>query len=374
MILLRLALLWAVIMLMNVSLIVAKPTIKKENFGKTSDGKNVELYTLTNSKGTEAKIITYGGTVVSLKVPDKNGKLGDVVLGFETIADYEKQTSYIGALIGRYANRIGNAKFTLNGKTYNLAKNNGENNLHGGPKGYDRVVWTAQPSISKNSANLLLIYSSRDGEEGFPANLIVAATYSLTENNELKVVYSATADNDTIINLTQHSYFNLAGSGEILNHSLMLNADRFTPIDAGSIPFGELKSVKNTPFDFTAPTKIGERINNDDEQLKNGKGYDHNWVLNKKGNPLSLAAKVSEETSGRVLEVWTTEPGLQFYSGNFLDGAKGKYGNIYAYRTGFCLEAQNFPDSPNKPNFPSPVLKKGVFYRQTTIYKFLVKK
>jgi aldose 1-epimerase len=355
---------------MNVPLIEAKLSVKKENFGKTNDGKKVELYTLTNSKGSEAKIITFGGTLVSLKVPDKTGKFGDVVLGFDTIADYEKHNAYFGALIGRYANRIEKARFTLNGKTYNLTKNNGENNLHGGPKGFNRVIWTAKSSTNKNGANLLLTYFSKDGEEGFPANLTVKVTYSLTENDELKIIYSATADNDTIVNLTQHSYFNLAGSGEILHHWLTINADKFTPIDANSIPFGELKSVKNTPFDFTDSTKIGDKINLDDEQLKNGKGYDHNWVLQKKGAELSLAAKVFEEISGREMEVWTTEPGLQFYSGNFLDEVKGKYGNIYTHQTGFCLEAQNFPDSPNKKNFPSPILKKGRTYRQTTIYKF----
>lgn len=361
---------------MSVLSIEAKPTIKIDNFGNTSDGKNVKIYTLTNSKGAEAKIITYGGTVVSLKIPDKNGKMGDVVLGFDSVADYENQTSYIGALIGRYANRIGNAQFTLNGKTYNLAKNNGENNLHGGPQGYDRIVWyVADASVDNNGAHLVLQHISKDKDQGFPGSLALEVVYTLTEKNDLKVSYLAIAETeDTIVNLTQHSYFNLAGSGEILNHSLMLNANKFTPIDAGSIPFGDLKSVKGTPFDFTKPTKIGDRINNDDEQLKNGKGYDHNWVLNKKGKELSLAAKVSEETSGRVMEVWTTEPGLQFYSGNFLTGAKGKYGNTYAYRTGFCLEAQNFPDSPNKKNFPSPILKKGQTYRQTTIYKFSVKK
>jgi len=355
----------------------AKPSIKKGSFGKTADGKTVEIYTLKNSKGAETQIITYGGTVVSLKVPDRNGKFADVVLGYDSIADYEKNQSYIGALIGRYGNRIAKGKFTLDGKEYILAKNNGENHLHGGPKGYDKVVWTAKPSIDKNGANLELTYLSKDGEEGYPGNLSIKVVYSLTENNELKIVYSATTDKNTVVNLTHHSYFNLAGAGQgdILNHQLTLYADKFTPTDSGSIPTGELKSVKGTPFDFLSATAIGARINETDEQLKFGNGYDHNWVLSKTDNSLTLAASVYEPVSGRLLEVSTTERGLQFYSGNYLDGAiKGKSGQNYPRRTGFCLEAQNFPDSPNKPNFPSSVLKKGETYSQTTIYKFSAKK
>lgn len=355
--------------------VAAKPSIKKGAFGKTADGKAVEIYTLKNSKGAEMQIITYGGTVVSLKVPDRNGKFGDVVLGYDSIADYEKNQSYIGALIGRYGNRIANGKFKLDGKEYTLAKNNGENHLHGGPKGFDKVIWTERASTDKNGANLELTYLSRDGEEGYPGNLSVKVIYTLTENNDLKIVYSATTDQDTVVNLTHHSYFNLAGAGQgdILTHQLKINADKFTPTDDGSIPTGELKSVKGTPFDFTQPTQIGLRINNADEQLKFGNGYDHNWVLDKTDNSLTLAAIVFEETSGRLMSVLTTERGLQFYSGNFLDGAiKGKNGQNYPRRTGFCLEAQNFPDSPNKPNFPSAVLKKGQTYSQTTIYKFSV--
>jgi len=355
----------------------AKPSVKKGFWGKTGDGKTVEIYTLKNSKGAETQIITYGGAVVSLKVPDKNGKFADVVLGYDSIADYEKNQSYIGALIGRYGNRIAKGKFSLDGKEYVLAKNNGENHLHGGPKGYDKVVWSARSFINKNGANLELTYLSKDGEEGYPGNLNIKVVYSLTENNELKIVYSATTDKNTVINLTHHSYFNLAGagSGDILNHQLTLYADNFTPTDDGSIPNGELKSVKGTPFDFLTATAIGTRINETDEQLKFGNGYDHNWVLNKTDNSLTLAATVFEPTSGRVLEVLTTERGLQFYAGNYLDGAiKGKSGQNYPRRTGFCLEAQNFPDAPNKPNFPSSVLKKGEVYSQRTIYKFSAKK
>lgn len=354
----------------------AKPSVKKGAFGKTADGKAVEIYTLKNSKGAETRIITYGGTVVSLKVPDKNGKFGDVVLGYDSIADYEKNQSYIGALIGRYANRIGKGRFSLDGKEYTLAKNNGENHLHGGLKGFDKVVWTAISSVDKSGANLELGYASKDGEEGYPGNLTVKVVYTLTENNELKVVYSATTDKNTIVNLTQHAYFNLAGAGQgdILNHQLTLYAERFTPTDDGSIPTGELRSVKGTPFDFLTPSTIGARINAADEQLKFGNGYDHNWVLNKNDNSLGLAAIVFEPSSGRVLEVYTTERGLQFYAGNYLDGAiRGKSGRNYPRRSGFCLEAQNFPDSPNKSNFPSPVLKPGETYSQTTIYKFSTK-
>lgn len=355
---------------------MAKPKIKKAAFGKTSDGKSVEIYTLENSKGASTQIMTYGGSVVSLKVPDKNGKIGDVVLGLDSIGDYEKYGIFLGALIGRYGNRIAKGKFTLNGKEYNLAVNNGVNHLHGGVKGYDKVVWTAKPFTDKNGANLQLTYLSKNGEEGYPGNLSIKVIYTLTENNELKIVYSATTDQDTIINLTHHSYFNLAGAGigDILNHQLMINADKFTPTDDSSIPTGELKNVKGTPFDFTKPTKMVERIKQDDEQLEFGKGYDHNWVLNKKGKELSLAASVFEPITGRIMEVWTTEPGLQFYSGNFLDGSiPGKNLQFYPYRSGFCLEAQHFPDSPNQPKFPSTVLRKGKVYSQTTIYKFLTR-
>ncbi|HKX83162.1 MAG TPA: aldose epimerase family protein [Pyrinomonadaceae bacterium] len=356
--------------------VAAKPKITKAVFGQTGSGKVVEVYTLTNSGGAEVRVITYGGTVVSLKVPDKNGKLDDIVLGYDSVGDYEKHTSYMGALIGRYANRIAKGKFALNGKSYSLAVNNGENHLHGGEKGFDKVIWTARPYVDLSGANLELKYLSRDGEEGYPGNLAVKVVYTLTEKNELKIVYSATTDKDTIINLTHHSYFNLAGAGNasILDHQLTLNADRFTPADSGSIPTGEVRSVKGTPFHFSTPTTTGARIDQQDEQLKFGNGYDHNWVLNKSGNELTLAAAVYEHISGRVMEVWTTEPGIQFYTGNFLDGVvKGKSGQQYPRRSGFCLEAQHFPDSPNKPRFPTTTLQKGEKYSQTTIYKFSVR-
>ena len=351
----------------------ARPTVKKDAWGKTADGKAVEIYTLKNSKGAESQIITYGGTVVSLKMPDKNGKFADVVLGYDSIAGYEKNQSYIGALIGRYGNRIAKGKFTLDGKEYTLAKNNGENHLHGGLKGFDKVVWTAKSSTDKLGANLELTYLSKDGEEGYPGSLTVKVIYILTEKNELEIVYSAVTDKNTVINLTHHSYFNLAGagSGDILNHQLTLYADKFTPTGDDSIPTGELKSVKGTPFDFLTPAAIGARINQTDEQLKFGNGYDQNWVLNKNDNSLVLAATVYEPTTGRVMDVYTTERGLQFYAGNYLDGAvKGKNGQNYPRRSGFCLEAQNFPDAPNKSNFPSPVLKPGATYSQTTVYQF----
>lgn len=349
----------------------AKPSVSKKDFGRMADGRKIEIFTLTNSKGAETRITTYGGTVVSLKMPDRTGKFGDVVLGFDSIGDYEKHTAFFGALIGRYGNRIANARFPLGGREYKLAANNGPNHLHGGPAGYHRVVWSARSSTDLNGANLELSYLSRDGEEGYPGNLNIRVVYSLTERNELKIVYSATTDKETVVNLTHHSYFNLAAAGSILDHDLTLNADRFTPTDETSIPLGELRMVKGTPFDFTAPAKIGSRIDQDDQQLKFGRGYDHNWVLSKKVDELSLAASVYEPTTGRVMEVLTTEPGIQFYSGNFLDASiKGKGGQDYPYRSGFCLEAQHFPDSPNRPDFPSTVLKPGQKYSQTTIYRF----
>lgn len=351
-----------------------KPGYKKENFG-VADGKKVDIYTLTNSKGVEARITTYGAALVSLKVPDNKGAFADVVLGYDTVDGYVGDTVYFGATIGRYANRIAKGKFSLGGKVYSLAVNNGENHLHGGPKGFHKRIWKAKPYTDANGVNLEFSYTSKDGEESYPGNLKVKVVYTLTDDNEIKLNYSATSDKDTIINLTNHSYFNLAGagSGTILNHQLQINADRFTPTDAGSIPTGELQSVKGTPMDFTAPTVIGERIDQSFEQLLLGKGYDHNWVLNKNGNALTAVAKAYEPASGRVLEVFTTEPGVQFYSGNFLDGVKGKNGKIYRKRDGFCLETQHFPDSPNHSNFPSTVLKAGQKFASTTVYKFSVR-
>jgi aldose 1-epimerase len=348
-----------------------RDSIKKESFGKV-EGRSVDLYTLTNRKGSEAKITTYGATLVSLKVPDRNGKVDDVVLGFDDIDGYLKGTAFFGATVGRYANRIAKGHFTLNGVQYQLAINNEPNHLHGGVKGFDKVIWSAKPLNLKNGVGLTLSYLSHDGEEGYPGNLSVSVTYTLTNNNELTINYAATTDKDTIINLTHHSYFNLAGqgNGDILNHQLMINADRFTPTDAGSIPTGELRSVQGTPFDFRQPTAIGARINQDDEQIKLGKGYDHNYVLNGRAGMLRRAAQVFEPTSGRTMEVWTMEPGVQLYTGNFLDGAKGKSGKVYQFRNGFCLETQHFPDSPNEPKFPSTVLRKGHSFRSSTIYRF----
>ena len=352
-------------------------SVKKESFGKV-DGQEVFLYTLSNARGAEARITNYGGIVVSLKVPDRNGKFDDIVLGYDNLDGYLKNGGvYIGALIGRYGNRIAKGRFRLNGVEYKLATNNSENHLHGGIKGFDKVVWDAKSLRTKSGAALELTYLSRDGEEGYPGNLRVKVIYTLTDSNELKIDYSATTDKDTIVNLTSHSYFNLAGqgNGSILNHQLMINAARFTPIDATSIPTGELRSVKGTPFDFTRLTAIGAHINDADEQLKFGTGYDHNFVLNGQAGVLRLAARAYEPTTGRVMEVWTTEPGLQFYSGNFLDGTiTGKNGKVYNQRYGFCLETQHFPDSPNKPQFPSTVLRKGGSYHTTTIYRFTAQK
>jgi aldose 1-epimerase len=345
--------------------------ITKESFGTAPAGQAVDIYTLHNSKGMEARICNYGGIVVSLKVPDKSGKLDDVVLGYDHLDDYVKNSPYFGCLVGRYGNRIAKGKFTLNGVTYMLATNNYPNALHGGLKGFDKRVWQARTYDSPAGPALILTYLSQDGEEGYPGNLTVKATYTLTEDNSLRLDYVATTDKATVINLTHHSYFNLAGHGDILRHEVMMPADRFTPVDATLIPIGELRPVAGTPFDFTASTPIGARISQSDEQLRFGGGYDHNWVYNKKSSELSLLARVNEKTTGRVMEVWSTEPGLQFYSGNFLDGTlTGKGGWVYQHRNGFCMEPQHYPDSPNHPNFPSVVLKPGQVYKNTIIYRF----
>ena len=348
----------------------------KKSFGKTADGTEVFLYTLRNKNGMEAVISNYGGTVVSLRVPDREGKMADIVLGFDSLSSYMKDSPYFGALIGRYGNRIGKGMFELNGTKYKLAVNNGTNALHGGMKGFDKVFWTVDDQESQPGSSLVLRYLSKDMEEGYPGNLSVKVVYSVTDSNELKIEYSATTDKPTVLNLTHHSYFNLAGAGNgnILNHELFIDADRFTPVDSGLIPTGELRSVKGTPMDFTTPTLIGARIDSPYEQLKKGGGYDHNWVLNKTANTYGLAARAYEKTSGRVMEVFTTEPGIQFYSGNFLDGTlTGKDGKKYEHRSGFCLETQHFPDSPNKPQFPSTVLNPGQSYSSTTVYRFSTK-
>ncbi|MEI9960772.1 MAG: aldose epimerase family protein [Limisphaerales bacterium] len=342
-----------------------------EPFGKTLDGKEVEIYTLRNSKGMEARIMTYGGIVVSLKVPDKNGNFDDVVLGYDNLDGYLTNSPYFGALIGRYGNRIAKGKFTLDGKTYSLPQNNGENTLHGGTNGFHAVVWTAKPMQTAAGPALKLTYLSKDREEGFPGNLSVTAIYTVTEDNALRVDFTATTDEKTVCNLTHHSYFNLRGSGDVLDHEVYINADTFTPVDTNQIPTGELRPVQGTPFDFRVPIAIGARITNDDVQLKIGKGYDHNWVINKKLDELSLMARVYEPESGRILEVSSTEPATQFYSGNFLDGTiTSKDGWVYEQRDGFCFEPQHYPDSPNHPSFPSTELNPGEIYKNTIIYKF----
>jgi aldose 1-epimerase len=362
----------------NTFAVSAQVKMAKESFGKTADGQEVQLFTLSNKNGMEARIMDYGGIVVSLKVPDRTGKLDDVVLGLNTLDDYLKGHPYFGALIGRYGNRIAKGRFTLNGVEYKLAVNNGENHLHGGIKGFDKVVWNAKfVKTTRGEVSLVLTYLSKDGEEGYPGNLNVSVVYTITNNNELKIDYTATTDKDTVLNLTHHSYFNLAGEGkgDILNHQLTLNANRFTPTDAGSIPTGELKSVIGGPFDFTKSTAIGARINQPDQQLQFGKGYDHNFVLNGRMGTLRLAATVFEPTTGRVMEVLTTEPGIQFYTGNFLDGTlTGKSGKVYQQRYAFCLETQHYPDSPNQPKFPTTTLRKGQTLHSTTIYRFSTRK
>ena len=346
--------------------------VKTSVFGKTKDGREAHLYTLSNESGMQVIISDFGGTVVSIKVPDRNGKIGDVVLGYDTLSGYQEGTASFGATVGRYANRIGGAKFSLDGKEYTLEKNNGDNHLHGG---FNKVLWDAQPGRGKAGASLKIHYLSKDGEENFPGNLSVTVLFTLTDDNEFKIDYTATTDKKTVLNLTNHSYFNLKESGNILDHQLTLKASRFTPVDAGMIPTGELRPVAGTPFDFGKATAIGARIDQDDEQLKLGHGYDHNWVLDAgiKAEP-SLAAILYEPTTGRVVEAWTTEPGIQVYTGNFLGGTPpGKGGKIYEPRFAVCLETQHFPDSPNHPDFPTTTLAPGKEFHSTTIYKFSVK-
>ena len=343
-------------------------------FGTTSDGQAVKLFTLKNKSGAELQVINFGAIVLSLKVPDRNGQLADVTLGCDQLSDYESKTPYFGAVVGRYGNRIAKGQFMLEGQTYTLATNNGPNALHGGLKGFDKVVWQAQAVQASDGPAVEFSYLSKDGEEGYPGSLAVKMVYTLTDKNEFKIQYTATTDKPTVVNITHHSYFNLAGAGEgdILGHEMMINADRFTPVDATLIPTGELKPVQGTPMDFTKPMAIGARVNQDDEQLKFGGGYDHNWVINQQqAGELTAAVRVVEPKSGRVLEVLTTEPGVQFYCGNFLDGTlTGKGGKVYKHRYGFCLEPQHFPDTPNHTNFPSCVLQPGQTYTQTTIYRF----
>lgn len=348
--------------------------IPAARFDSTVDGKQTKLYYLKSKGNVQVAITNYGGKIVSLLAPDKSGKLEDVELGYDNISRYvSTKERYYGGIVGRYGNRIAKGKFKLDGKEYTLATNNNQNHLHGGKKGFNDVVWDAEQTAPNS---LKLHYLSKDGEEGYPGNLDITLTYTLTDSNELKIDYSATTDKATVVNLTNHSFFNLhgAGNGDINDVILTINADKFTPVDSTLIPTGKLEAVKGTPMDFTTPTRIGERVDADFEQLKFGRGYDHNYVLNKKGNELSLAAKAEDPTSGRTLEVWTTEPGVQFYGGNFLDGTdKGKDDKTYVHRGAFCLETQHFPDSPNQPAFPSVVLKPGATYTSECIYKFGVK-
>jgi aldose 1-epimerase len=335
------------------------------------DGTEIGLFTLTNARGVEVRAIAYGAIVVSIRTPDRRGQLADVVLGCDDLEGYVTRSRYFGAVVGRYGNRIANGRFTLDGRTYQLATNNGKNHLHGGVRGFDKVVWRAQ-EFARNGHNAVAFrHTSPDGDEGYPGTLNARVTYTLTARNELVIEYEATTDKPTPINLTNHSYFNLAGEGrsDILQHRLTLDADRFTPVDDTMIPTGELAAVEGTPFDFRQETAIGARIDADHEQLRRGTGYDHTFVLSA-GSALRHAARVVEPTTGRTLDVATTEPGVQFYAGNHLAGQVGKSGHAYGKRTGFCLETQHFPDSPNHASFPSTILRPGETYRSTTVFTF----
>lgn len=354
------------------ALAAARPGITRTVFGTMPDGQVVHLYTLVNARGMKVAITNYGARVVSIDVPDRHGKMADVVLGFDNLKGYLGNDPYFGAIVGRYGNRIAKGEFKLDGKEYHLFINNGPNSLHGGKVGFDKKVWTAHELPGPHPA-LELTYLSKNGEEGYPGDLHVKVVYTLESDDALRLDYTATTDKDTVLNLTNHSYFNLsgAGSGSILNEIAMINADYFTPTDDTQIPTGKIQSVKGTPFDFRKPTPIGARIDENNQQLKFAHGYDDNWVINRKGPGLVLAARVVDPASGRVLTCYTTEPGLQFYTANYLDGTiHGKGGKVYAYRSAFTLETQHYPDSPNHPNFPTTELKPGQTYRQTTIFKF----
>jgi aldose 1-epimerase len=349
----------------------AQSTIAHTPFGETPAGVAVDLYTLRNRRGMEVRITNYGGIVTALTAPDRAGRYADVVLGLDTLDGYLKASPYFGALIGRYGNRIAHGKFVLDETTYTLATNDGPNSLHGGEVGFDKVVWIVRAArLTPEGPQLTLTYWSHDGEEGYPGNLVVTVIYTLTENNALRLDFRATTDKDSVVNLTQHSYFNLSGHGDVMGHVVQINAGRFTPVDATLIPTGELRSVEGTPFDLRKPTTISAHISGNDEQLRLAKGYDHNWVLDTPPGELAANATVYEPESGRVLEVSSTQPGLQFYTGNSLDGSiVGKGGKRYVFRSGFCLEPQHFPDSPNEPAFPSTVLRPGQVYRSTIIYR-----
>jgi aldose 1-epimerase len=351
------------------------PNVDKQSFGTAPDGKAIDIYTLKNAKGMEARITNFGATLVSLRVPDRAGKFDDVVLGFDSLDGYVNLNTYYGGLIGRHGNRIAGGKFSLDGKTFTLPKNNGENTLHGGLKGFNKRVWEAKPVTTKAGEELELTYLSSDGEEGFPGNLSVKVVYKLAaDKNDLTIDYTATTDKDTVLNLTNHSYFNLAGagSGDILGDVVTIHASKFTPVDASLIPTGELKDVAGTPFDFRKPTAVGARIDQNDPQLQYGKGYDLNWVIDRKAGSTDLvpAAEVYEPKTGRVLEVLTTEPGVQFYSGNHMEDTQGKDGKTYHFRGALCLETQHYPDSPNHPAFPTTELKPGQTFHSTTVFKF----
>ncbi|MEN7548017.1 aldose epimerase family protein [Rapidithrix thailandica] len=348
------------------------PQVEQESFG-TIEGKEVTLFTLQNSQGMKVKITNYGGIISQLWVPDKEGQLEDVVLGFDHLEDYLKGSPYFGAIVGRYGNRIAKGQFELDGELYSLATNDGSNHLHGGKKGFDKVLWDAEYLVDEKNVKLLLSYHSIDGEEGYPGNLSVKVVYTLTDENALKIEYYATTDKKTIVNLTNHSYFNLkgAGKGDILEHQLTIYASKFSPVNQELIPTGELQPVEGTAFDFRKAVAVGARIQKEDTQLKFGRGYDHNFVLNRTGEQLFEAATVVEPVSGRKMQVFTSEPGVQFYSGNFLDGSlTGKDQRVYEHRYGFCLETQHFPDTPNQPGFPSVILEPGQTYQSTTVYKF----
>jgi aldose 1-epimerase len=346
-------------------------SVARTPFDTTPAGEPVELFTLTNPRGIEVRALTYGGIILSLRTPDRDGRLGDVVLGYDRLAGYLRASPYFGAIIGRYGNRIARGRFTLDDVTYTLATNNGPNHLHGGVRGFDKVVWSGEAITTDTAVGVVFRYTSPEGDEGYPGTLQAQVTYTLTDDGKLVFDYRATTDRATPVNLTQHSYFNLAGAGDILGHELMIAASGYTPVDSTLIPTGVVAPVEGTPFDFRTPTAIGARIAGDDPQLRNGLGYDHNFALDREGNDLILAARVAEPTSGRTLEIWTTEPGIQVYSGNFLDGSiTGKAGQVYAHRTGFCLETQHYPDSPNQAAFPSAILRPGEEYRSRTVLAF----
>jgi aldose 1-epimerase len=343
----------------------------RQPYGALPDGSPAEIFTLTNRHGAQARVTNYGGIVVSLTVPDREGQMGDVVLGYDDLDGYLQQNPYFGSIVGRYGNRIGNASFVLGTDTFRLASNNGVNHIHGGVVGFDKILWRPEDVSTPEAPAVRLTYRSPDGEEGYPGNLDVAVTYSFNDRNELRIDYEATTDRETIVNLTNHSYFNLSGAPDILGHEMMIEADHITPVDAGLIPTGALLDVTGTPFDFRQPSPIGARIGDPHEQMVLGRGYDHNYVLDGTRGELKLAARVYEPATGRVMEVLTTQPGVQFYSGNFLNGSiTGKGGTVYGHRSGFCLETQHFPDSPNKPQFPSTLLRPGDTYRHTTVYRF----